>query len=235
MHDVKAILFDTFGTVVDWRTSVAAEMTAFGAERGITGDWSGFADAWRAAYHPSMDRVRRGELPWTILDVLHRASLEKLLPEFGVTGLAEGELDRLTRVWHRLMPWPDAVAGLTRLKARYIIGPLSNGNVALLVNLAKFGGLPWDVVFGSEISRHFKPDPEVYLGACAMLGLEPAQVMMAAAHNHDLKAAKALGLKTAFFARPTEYGPSQSKDFAPDGDWTVVADDIEDLAGKMGA
>jgi len=235
MHDVKAILFDTFGTVVDWRSSVIAEMNAFGEQRGITGDWPGFADAWRAAYHPSMDRVRKGELPWTILDVLHRASLDKLLPQFGVTGLSEAELDHLNRIWHRLTPWPDSVAGLARLKQKYIIGPLSNGNVALLVNLAKHSAIPWDVVFGSEISRHFKPDPEVYLGACTMLGLQPAQVMMAAAHNHDLKAAQALGLKTAFFARPTEYGPKQNKDFAPDGDWTVVAKDIEDLATQMGA
>lgn len=235
MHDVKAILFDTFGTVVDWRSSVIAEMTIFGEKRGFTGDWAGFADAWRAAYHPSMDRVRKGELPWTILDVLHRASLEKLLPQFGVTGLSEVELDHLNRVWHRLTPWPDSVAGLTRLKQHYIIGPLSNGNVSLLVNLAKFSKLPWDVVFGSDVFRHFKRDPETYRGACAMLSLETSQVMLAAAHNDDLRAAQALGLKTAFLARPTEYGPNQTKDLAPDGDWTVVADDIVDLAGKMGA
>ncbi len=235
MHDVKAILFDTFGTVTDWRTSVAAEMTVWADARGISGDWLAFADDWRSRYHPSMDRVRRGELPWTILDVLHRASLEAMLPEYGISGLNDAELDHLTKIWHRLHPWPDSVAGLTRLKRHYIIGPMSNGNVALLVNMAKHSGLPWDMVFGSEISRHFKPDPEVYLGACTMLGLKPGQVMMAAAHNYDLKAAQALGLKTAFFARPSEYGPKQTKDIAPTGDWTVVARDIEDLATQMGA
>lgn len=233
--DVKAILFDTFGTVVDWRSSIIADFTAFGAARGLQADWAAFADAWRAAYHPAMDRVRRGELPWTILDVLHRGSLDRLVVEFGLTGLDEADLDHMNRVWHRLHPWPDSVPGLTRLKSRYIIGPLSNGNIALLVNLAKFGSLPWDVVFGSETFHHFKPDPEVYLGACGLLGLRPDQVMMAAAHNHDLKAARALGLRTAFFARPTEYGPHQKRDFAADSDWDVIASDIADLASRMGA
>jgi 2-haloacid dehalogenase len=233
--DVKAILFDTFGTVVDWRSSIIADFTAFGAARGLQADWAAFADAWRAAYHPAMDRVRRSELPWTILDVLHRFSLDRLVAEFGLTGLDEADLDHMNRVWHRLHPWPDSVPGLTRLKSRYIIGPLSNGNIALLVNLAKFGGLPWDVVFGSETFHHFKPDPEVYLGACGLLGLRPDQVMMAAAHNHDLKAARALGLRTAFFARPTEYGPHQKRDFAADSDWDVIASDIADLASRMGA
>ena len=231
---IKAILFDTFGSVVDWRSSIIAEFTAFGAARGLTVDWAAFADAWRAAYHPSMDKVRKGELPWTILDVLHRASLDRLVAAFAISGLDEADLVHLNLVWHRLHPWPDSVAGLTRLKQRFIIGPLSNGNIALLVNLSKFGGLPWDVVFGSETFHHFKPDPEVYLGACALLGLKPAEVMMAAAHNHDLKAAQALGLGTAFFARPTEYGPRQVRDFAPDGAWDVVAADIEDLATRMG-
>jgi len=231
---IKAILFDTFGTVVDWRSSIIAEFTAFGAARGLNVDWAAFADAWRAAYHPSMDKVRRGELPWTILDMLHRTSLDRLVSDFAIRGLDETDLLHLNLVWHRLHPWPDSVAGLTRLKQRFIIGPLSNGNIALLVNLSKFSGLPWDVVFGSETFHHFKPDPEVYLGACALLGLKPAEVMMAAAHNHDLKAAQALGLGTAFFARPTEYGPRQVRDFAPDGAWDVVAADIEDLATRMG-
>ncbi len=233
--DVKAILFDTFGTVVDWRSSIIAEFSAFGAARGLAVDWAAFADAWRAAYHPSMDRVRKGEMPWTILDVLHRASLEELVARFGLTGLDAADLDHLNRVWHRLHPWPDSVAGLSRLKRRYVIGPLSNGNIALLVNLSKFAGLPWDVVFGSETFHHFKPDPEVYLGACGLLGLKPGEVMMAAAHNHDLKAARALGLRTGFFARPTEYGPHQVRDKAADSDWDVIAADIEDLATRMGA
>jgi 2-haloacid dehalogenase len=234
MHDVKAILFDTFGTVVDWRSSLINEFTPWGEARGLKVDWVAFADAWRGAYAPSMDRVRKGELPWTILDVLHRQSLDRLVGEFGITGLSEAELDHMNRVWHRLHPWPDSVAGLTRLKTRHIIAPLSNGNVALLVNLAKFAGLPWDMVFGSEISHHYKPDPEVYLGACSMLGLQPGQVMMAAAHNYDLGAARALGLRTGFFARPTEYGPNQTKDVKATSDWDVIATDIEDLARQMG-
>jgi len=234
MHDVKAILFDTFGSVVDWRSSLINEFTPWGEARGLKVDWVAFADAWRSAYAPSMDRVRKGELPWTILDVLHRQSLDRLVGEFGITGLSEAELDHMNRVWHRLHPWPDSVAGLTRLKTRHIIAPLSNGNVALLVNLAKFAGLPWDMVFGSEISHHYKPDPEVYLGACSMLGLQPGQVMMAAAHNYDLGAARALGLRTGFFARPTEYGPNQTKDVKATSDWDVIATDIEDLARQMG-
>ena len=234
MHDVKAILFDTFGTVVDWRSSLINEFTPWGEARGLKVDWVAFADAWRSAYAPSMDRVRKGELPWTILDVLHRQSLDRLVGEFGITGLSEAELDHMNRVWHRLHPWPDSVAGLTRLKTRHIIAPLSNGNVALLVNLAKFADLPWDMVFGSEISHHYKPDPEVYLGACSMLGLQPGQVMMAAAHNYDLGAARALGLRTGFFARPNEYGPNQTKDVKATSDWDVIATDIEDLARQMG-
>lgn len=230
---VKAILFDTFGSVVDWRSSLIAELATFGAERGLAVDWPDFTDAWRAAYKPSMDRVRKGEIPWTILDVLHRQSLDMLIEKFAIPGLDEADRAHLTRAWHRLHPWPDAVPGLTRLKQRYIIGPLSNGNVALLVNLAKFAGLPWDMVFGSEIARHYKPDPQAYLGACTLLGLEPHEVMMAAAHNHDLHAARALGLKTAFFARPTEYGPHQVRDFRADSDWTIIAEDIEDLARQL--
>lgn len=235
MQDVKAVLFDTFGSVVDWRASLIAELSAFGADRGLTVDWTAFTDAWRGAYKPSMDRVRAGELPWTILDDLHRASLETLVAHFAIPSLTDADLAHLTRAWHRLRPWPDAVSGLTRLKAKYIVGPLSNGNVALLVNMAKHAGLPWDVVFGSETFRHFKPDPEVYLGACTLLGLRPSQVMMAAAHNYDLAAARALGLRTGFFARPTEYGPHQMRDFKADSDWDVVATDIDDLARQMGA
>jgi len=235
MPDVRAILFDTFGTVVDWRASLIEELTAFGSARGIAADWTGLVDAWRGAYAPSMERVRKGELPWTILDDLHRASLERLVVEFGIAGLIAAELDHLNRGWHRLRPWPDAVPGLTRLKARAIIAPLSNGNVSLLVNLAKYAGLPWDMVCATELFGHYKPDPETYLGAARLLGLAPSQVMMAAAHNGDLHAARSCGLKTAFIPRPTEYGPHQDRDFAPDSDWTVIAADIEDLATKMGA
>lgn len=234
MEGVKAILFDTFGTVVDWRSSLIAELTAFGAARGIAADWAALVDAWRAEYAPSMDRVRKGELPWTRLDDLHRATLDGLIGRMGIGGLSEADRDHINRGWHRLTPWPDATPGLTRLKARYIIAPLSNGNVALLLNMAKNAGIPWDMICAAELFRHYKPDPETYLGAAALLGLAPGEVMMAAAHNGDLRAARACGLKTAFFPRPTEYGPHQIRDFAADAAWDVVAADIEDLATRMG-
>ncbi|HJS86351.1 MAG TPA: haloacid dehalogenase type II [Acetobacteraceae bacterium] len=230
-----AIVFDTFGTVVDWRGSLIAELTAFGQERGIGADWAGLVDAWRAAYQPSMSRVRTGEIPWTKLDDLHRASLDRLIEEFGITGLSETDHQHINRGWHRLTPWPDAVPGLTRLKQRFIIGPLSNGNVSLLTNMAKHAKLPWDMVFGSDLFGHYKPDPETYLGVCRLLDLAPAQVMMAAAHNGDLAAARQCGLLTAFFPRPSEYGPHQSRDFTADAEWDVVAADIEDMAERLGA
>jgi 2-haloacid dehalogenase len=231
---VKAILFDTFGSVVDWRGSLIADLTAWSATRGISADWPALVDEWRAAYAPSMDRVRRGELPWTILDHLHRASLDHLVARFAIPGLSEADLDHINRGWHRLTPWPDAIPGLTRLRRRYVIGPLSNGNVALLVNMAKAAGIPWDMVCSTELFGHYKPDPETYLGAARILGLAPAEVMMAAAHNNDLHAARACGLRTAFFPRPTEYGPRQARDFAADSDWDIVAADIEDMATQLG-
>jgi len=230
-----AIVFDTFGTVVDWRTSLIDDLSAYGAKRGIAADWAALVDAWRAAYHPSMDRVRKGELPWTRLDDLHRASLDRLVAEQGITGLAEADLRHINLGWHRLRPWPDAVPGLTRLKARFIIGPLSNGNVSLLTEMAKHSGLPWDMIFGSDLFGHYKPDPETYLGVARLLDLPPGRVMMAAAHNSDLAAARNCGLMTAFFPRPTEYGPRQNKDYAADGPWDYVARDIEDLAAQLEA
>jgi 2-haloacid dehalogenase len=230
-----AIVFDTFGSVVDWRSSLIADLTAYGEERAIKADWPALVDAWRQAYAPSMNRVRTGELPWTKLDALHRASLDRLVAEHGIAGLTEDDLRHINLGWHRLLPWPDSVPGLTRLKRRFIIGPLSNGNVSLLTNLAKFAGLPWDMVFGSDLFHHFKPDPETYLGVAGLLDLPPGQVMLGAAHNSDLAAAKKLGLMTAFFARPTEYGPLQSRDYKAEGDWDYVASDIEDLATQLGA
>jgi 2-haloacid dehalogenase len=230
-----AIVFDTFGTVVDWRGSLITELTGFGKERGIHVDWSALVDAWRGAYQPSMERVRSGELPWTKLDGLHRMSLDRLIEQFGIGGLTEEDRRYINLGWHRLEPWPDSVPGLTRLKTRFIIGPLSNGNVSLLTNMAKRAGLLWDMVFGSDLFGHYKPDPETYLGVCRLLDLEPGQVMMAAAHNHDLAAARKLGLMTAFFARPKEYGPHQSRDFKAEQEWDIVAEDIEDMAGKLGA
>ncbi len=231
----KALVFDTFGTVVDWRGSLIADLTAFGASRGITADWTGLIDAWRGAYVPSMDRVRRGELPWTRLDDLHRATLNRLVAEFGITGLAEADLDHINRGWHRLRPWPDSVSGLTRLARRFTIGPLSNGNVSLLLNMARSAGLPWHMIFGSDLFGHYKPDPETYLGVARLLDLAPGEVMMCAAHNNDLAAARACGLQTAFFPRPTEYGPHQVRDFAAEAAWDVIAADIEDLATRLGA
>ncbi len=233
--ELKALVFDTFGTVVDWRGSLIAELTAFGERRGLSADWAGLVDAWRAAYQPSMDRVRRGERGWTTLDTLHRETLDRLVQEFGVRGLGEDDLRHLNFGWHRLKPWPDAIPGLTRLKRRYVIGPLSNGNVSLLLNMAKNAGIPWDTIFGSDLFERFKPDPATYLGVARLLDLQPEQVMMCAAHNSDLRAAQAVGLQTGFFPRPTEYGPHQQRDTAADGDWTVAARDIEDLATQLGA
>jgi 2-haloacid dehalogenase len=232
---VKALVFDVFGTVVDWRTSVAREAAAAARRVGVETDGFALADAWRGEYQPAMRRVARGELPWTVIDDLHRAALDELLPRFGLGGLDEAARDHLNRAWHRLDPWPDSVAGLTRLKRRFVIGTLSNGNVALLVNMAKHAGLPWDVIFSAESFRAYKPDPRTYDGAAAMLRLAPAEVMLVAAHNNDLAAAQARGLATGFVARPTEYGPAQAADLRPEGDWDVVAEDFLDLADKLGA
>ncbi|WP_315774668.1 MULTISPECIES: haloacid dehalogenase type II [unclassified Bradyrhizobium] len=232
---VKALVFDVFGTVVDWRTSLINDFTAWSKTRGIQGDWTALVDGWRGLYVGSMDEVRRHpERGYVILDVLHRRSLETLVAQLGITGLTEADLDHLTRGWHRLHPWADSVAGLTRLKSRYIIAPLSNGNVALLTNMAKFAGLPWDLVLSAELFAHYKPDPETYLGAARLLGLSPGEVMMVAAHNNDLEAAQRYGLKTAFVARPTEYGPLQSRDFEATGAWDIVADDFNGIADRLG-
>ncbi len=232
---VKALTFDVFGTVVDWRGSIIREGEGLGKEKGLAVDWAAFADSWRGEYRPSMDKVRRGELPWTKLDDLHRMSLERLLERFGIRGLSEEEKDHLNRAWHRLEPWPDAVPGLTRLKSRFIIATLSNGNVALLTNMAKHAGLPWDCILSAELARHYKPDPEAYLGAADLLDLAPDEVMMVAAHQDDLRAARAVGFKTAFVPRPMEFGGSRMPDPTPDPNFDVVATDFVDLAEKLGA
>ncbi|MGI3778839.1 MAG: haloacid dehalogenase type II [Janthinobacterium lividum] len=231
---VRALLFDVFGTVVDWRASLVRHLEAFGRERGLDADWTGLVDAWRGAYRPSMDRVRRGELPWTVLDDLHRFSLATLSDERGL-GLDDAALDRLALLWRELDPWPDTLPGLSRLRARFTLAPLSNGNVALLVAMAKRAGLPWDMVFGTDLFGHYKPDPQTYLGACRLLRLEPAEVMLVAAHNSDLAAARALGLRTGFVARPTEYGPAQTADLRAEQDWDVTAASLEALADSLGA
>jgi 2-haloacid dehalogenase len=235
LSQIKALIFDVFGTVVDWRTSLINDFTAWGKKRGINADWTALVDGWRAVYAASMDEVRKHpERGYVILDALHRRSLEKLVEQLSISGLDDADLHYLTMGWHRLHPWPDSVAGLTRLKTKYIIGTLSNGNVALLTEMAKFAKLPWDVILSAELFEHYKPDAETYLGAARLLCLPPAQVMMVAAHNHDLKAAQKLGLKTAFVARPTEYGPLQKYDFEAKGDWDVVAKDFGELAQRVG-
>ena len=230
---VEALTFDVFGTVVDWRTSIAQEGAALGRAKAINLDWTAFAEDWRALYQPAMERVRSGEIPWCKLDVLHRINLDELLARHGITNLSEEEIDQLNRAWHRLDPWPDTVAGLTRMKQKFILATLSNGNVSLLVNMAKHAGLPWDAVLGAETAGAYKPQPQAYLRTTEHLSLPPERCMMVAAHNGDLKAASALGMKTAFVCRPIEYGPNQSADLAPEGDWDIIAKDLLELAGQL--
>lgn len=234
--DIRACLFDVFGTVVDWRTSVSRDLAAFAQQRGIAGvDWLEFAVEWRKLYQPSMEEVRAGRRAFTVLDVLHRESLETLVARYALQGLSPADIDHMNRAWHRLDPWPDVVEGLQRLKKGLVIAPCSNGNIALIVNMAKRAGLPWDCVLGAETARAYKPMPEAYLASCRQLGLAPAQVMMVAAHNGDLKAAKAQGLATAFVPRPTEHGPGQRTDLAADASCVdVAAKDFIDLAARLG-
>ena len=230
---IRALIFDVFGTVVDWRGSIIRECTALGRRRRLAADWPAFTDAWRAGYRPAMARVRSGELPWMTIDQLHRMILDELLVRFEIEGLTEDEIDHLNRAWHRLDPWPEARRGLALLKRRRIIATLSNGNMALLVNLAKYARLPWDCVLSAELFRHYKPDPQAYLGAAAMLGFEPSEVMMVAAHKDDLRAAQACGLATAFVRRPREQGPKVKLDVAPEPAFDFNARDFVDLARKM--
>ncbi|CAN5189844.1 haloacid dehalogenase type II [soil metagenome] len=231
---IEALLFDVFGTVVDWRGGVIREGERLGAEKGLSVDWAAFANAWRGEYAPSMDRVRSGELPWTRLDELHRQSLERLLQSFGVEGLSEGDKDNLNRAWHRLDPWPDSVTGLARLRERYVIAPLSNGNVSLLVQMARRGGLPWDTILSAELARRYKPDPEAYLTAAALLDLAPAEMMMVAAHPDDLRAAAALGFRTAYIHRPLEWGPLAEPPERPqESEFDLAAESIEELAERL--
>ena len=232
---VKAVLFDTFGTVVDWRGSLIAQAAALGRRRGMVADWTRLVDGWLDAYRPSLERVRSGQQPWTNLDALQRRNLDRLVAEQKIAGLTEEDLHDLMDGWHRLEPWPDALAGLHRLKKRYVIGPLSNGDTATLVSMAKDAGLPWDVVLGADVWRHYKPDPEAYLAACRFLDLPPAAVMLAAAHNADLRGAAEAGLRTGFLPRPTEFGPGQEKDLKAEAPWTVVARDLSDLAILLSA
>jgi 2-haloacid dehalogenase len=235
MDGIKALAFDVFGTVVDWRSTVIREGVELGKLKKLDVDWAAFADAWRAGYAPAMEVVNRGELPWTPLDRLNRMILDRLSPRFQLGGLNEAEKDHLNRVWHRLNPWPDAVGGLTRLRRRFVLATLSNGNMALLVNMAKHASLPWDCVLSAELARQYKPARAVYQMAADLLDLQPAQVMMVAAHKSDLRAAKQAGLRTAFVPRPLEFGPAGAADTQPDASFDVMARDFVDLADKLGA
>jgi len=236
MGAVKAILFDTFGTVVDWRGSVAREVEKLARNKGLGNvDGDAFARAWRAGYQPGMEEVRAGRRPWTSIDVIHRERLDAIVSEFGLSDLTDDERGDLNMAWHRLDPWADALPGLRRLHRGYILGPLSNGSTQLLVNIAKRVGIPWDVIGSSDAFRSFKPQAEMYLGAVSMLGMEPGDVMMAAAHNDDLKHAQSHGLATAFIRRPYEYGVDQERDFDAEDDWDFVVDGIEELAECLGS
>ena len=227
--------FDVFGTVVDWRGSIIKQFRAFGEEKGLSINWNAFVDDWKSCYRSGMDAVNAGDLPWTNVDGIYRKKLDALLVEYDVQGLSETEKLHLNRTWHRLNPWPDVVDGLKRLKKHYILSTLSNGDVACLVGMARHGGLPWDCVLCAEIFRRYKPDPEVYLGAIRLLGCQPKQVMMAAAHNYDLRHARSHGMRTAFVPRPLEYGPGQTSDLEPEENWDAIAGDFKELATLMRA
>ena len=232
---VKAMAFDVFGTVVDWRGGVIREGNALSAAKGLSVDWPRFADAWRGQYRPNMDRVMSGALPWTNLDALHRLTLDSLLAEYGIADqLTEAEKVQLNTAWHRLDAWPDAAEALPRLRQRYILATLSNGNVALLVNMARYANLPWDCVLSAELAHAYKPDPRTYHLVCDLLDLPRDQVMMVAAHKNDLLAAHAEGLRTAFIPRPESYGPDQAPDLTPEPIFDVVATDFLDFARQMG-
>ena len=230
--EVHALLFDTYGTVVDWRSVVLEALEALGRSRGLTVAWQAILADWEP--RPIMDRVNRGEVPWMTMEEIHRQALGASLSRHRIAGLTEREIDELVQARWRLVPWPDAVPGLTRLKQRYVISPLSNASFTGMVRLAKFAGLPWDCVITAENARCYKPRPEVYRTAVSLLGLEPDQVMMVAAHNYDLRAARGEGLRTAFVPRPLEHGPGQTTDLAPEADWDVVARDFGDLATRVG-
>ena len=232
--DLQALVFDVFGTVVDWRSGVTRESAAFLARYAPGADPAAFADAWRRRYQPAMEEIRSGR-PFARLDVLHRENLEAMLPEFGIdpASVPPSELDALNLAWRRLDPWPDSVPGLTRLKRRFIIAPLSNGNIRLMLDMAKRAGLPWDAILGAELAQAYKPSPQAYLRNVEALMLPPDQVGMVAAHNSDLAAARNCGLRTAFIPRPREHGPGQTIDLRPEEHWDIVAGDLMDLANQL--
>jgi 2-haloacid dehalogenase len=234
MDGIRALTFDVFGTVVDWRSGVAREAAAALAPRGVERDWGAFADRWRARYAPAMEQVRNGQRPWAILDDLHRENLVGLLAEDGITGLDGAAVDHLNRAWHRLDPWPDTVVGLSRLKSRYILATLSNGNVALMVNMAKRAGLPWDVILGAEVAGAYKPAPRAYDSAARMLGLRPDECLMVAAHPYDLVAAAGRGFRTAYVHRPLEFGGGAAEPARPTQAFDLAVDSLTELAERLG-
>jgi 2-haloacid dehalogenase len=234
LGDIRALAFDVFGTVVDFRSTIIDEGREIEGRTGVRLDWAELADRWRGRYVPSMDRVRSGELPWTVLDDLHRAALDDVLAELGGQALSEAERDAFNLVWHRLRPWPDSVPGLTALRRNHTLTTLSNGNVALLVDMARNAGLPWDCVMSAELVHAYKPDPRTYRLVPELLRLRPEQVMMVAAHTKDLRAAAAQGLRTAFVPRPREHGPATILPGADElAGVDVVAEDLKDLAARL--
>ena len=234
LQEIKLLAFDVFGTVVDWRSSVIAECEQLGSAKGLNIDWTAFAEAWRSIYRPYMDRVQSGELPWTKLDDLHRRMLDETLLKFQITSLSADEKEHLNRVWHRLNAWPDSVPGLRRLKARFVITTLSNGNISLLTNMAKHAGLPWDCVLSAENVQRYKPDPAVYRLAPQLFDIAPEQAMLVAAHEHDLQSAQKYGMRTAYVHRPMEHGPGKAAAIPPKDRYDIVAKDFLDLADQLG-
>lgn len=234
LASLRVCIFDVFGTVVDWRSSLIEDLPRLGREYDLETDWTSFADDWRGLYQPQMHRVRKGELPWTNIDELHKEAFEMLLKKRGLRHPGVDAAWTFTRLWHRLRPWADSVEGIGMMKKKYVVATLSNGNLALLINMAKTAGIPWDHCFSGETFRHYKPDPESYLGVVRTMYLEPSQVMLVAAHNGDLRAAQKCGLSTAFVVRPREHGPKQKTDLSADGDWDVVADSMIEVARKLG-
>jgi len=236
LDQVKALGFDVFGTVVDWRSGIARQSAAFFEQHGIAIDPWQFADEWRALYQPAMERCRSGERPYVRLDALHREMLLAALQRRGIdpARFDRAELDRLSLAWRQLDAWPDAVEGLQRLRKRFVVVPMSNGNIALLLHMARHAGLPWDAILGSEVTRAYKPEPTAYLGTADVLGIAPDQLCLVAAHNDDLAAARGCGLATAFVTRPTEHGPTQRIDLAPEQAWDATAGNLVELAERLG-
>ena len=239
MLKVKALLFDVFGTVVDWRTGIAREVAIVAKKNNISLDPFDFADAWRAEYQPAMEEIRKGRRSFTILDILHMENLKKISSKFNLHDLSDKDLNTLVKAWHRLPGWPDSSEGLNALKNKYILATQSNGNIALIVNMAKFSNLNWDVILGAEVIGHYKPEPEAYLKACSALDLKTEECLMVAAHDDDLKAASLQGMKTAYVHRPFEYGRDKLFDIAEVNDykgnkeWNIVSSDLNDLAKQL--